>query len=93
MRRLAEFKEVKKIQPEVYLSAIAGKDVIVHGYDYKPGFLRLWCVLDVELPDESRVNVLTSDKDVIEVLVMALANGAFPVQARFVRTKKGWDIQ
>jgi len=93
MSRLADFKRDGASSLGVPMSTIADIDVVVHGFEVKEGKYGPLYVVDVELPDESRVSVYTGAIVVKKALDEALANDAFPLQARFVRTKKYWDVQ
>jgi hypothetical protein len=68
-------------------------DVKVWGYSTTEGKYGTVYIMDVELPSGERVSVYTSGTVIARSLEQALEADAFPVEARFVKRKRYWEVE
>jgi hypothetical protein len=93
MARLADFAKDRKGGWGVPLASIANLDVKVWGYSTTEGKFGTVYIMDVELPSGERVSVYTSGTVIARSLEQALEADAFPVEARFVKRKRYWEVE
>jgi hypothetical protein len=93
MARLAEFAKDRKGGWGVPLASIANLDVKVWGYSTVEGKFGTVYIMDVELPTGERESVYASGTVIARALERALDANAFPVEARFVKRKRYWEVE
>jgi len=90
IKRLTDYGELHKVTPDyLTLDDIQGREVVIGSVEWFEGDYGTYVVMSCELDDEA-VKVRTGAKLVLDALVDADANEAFPLLVRFTRRGRTW---
>ncbi len=85
--KLSSYGQLNQTQNRVKMDEILDTEVTVNGFTLVQGKNGSYAVMDVTKADGEKVTVSCGGSFIIEALIQAKANKAFPVSATF--TKKG----
>ena len=93
MTRLRTFARAQAEGGVPRLEEIEGQDVIVHSWKLIQGKLGDYAVITIELADGSVNQYRCGGMFVLDALVNASAEEAFPLEAKFTRTGRAWIVE
>lgn len=93
MARLADFYKVPEYAPSKRLEDIGDQEVTVLAVRFRQGGWGEYAFVDVKLPDESVVSIITGASLVLEALHNAISANALPLPAVFTKQGRMWFIK
>jgi hypothetical protein len=90
MARLKDYSSFDDSTEVVSLEDIEEREVTIQSVQFVEGSYGKYCFMNVLLPEGNEVRVMTGGRFIIEALEKAQAEGAFPVDATFVKKGRAW---